>query len=201
MLQRARDKHSGSLALMDVQALALPSNRFDAAVVAFVLFHLPHPDRCLTEVHRVLKSSGLLGSATWGVESMPPANTIWDEELQAAGARAIELPATDNRACCDSPEKMAALLGEAGFAPIKVWRESIEHQWSPEDHFEYQLRSSSRLRLESLGAIRRQGCLDRIRERLSRAGEEPYVYRGEVVLATAMKLSSGTYSNAGSYQR
>src|SRR5438309_5177876 len=38
MLRLAKDKHSGPLALMDVQKLALPANRFKVAVVAFVLF-------------------------------------------------------------------------------------------------------------------------------------------------------------------
>ena len=44
MLRLAREKHSGPLAHMDVQKLALPANRFDAAGVAFVLFHVPSPE-------------------------------------------------------------------------------------------------------------------------------------------------------------
>ena len=50
MLRLAKDKHPGPLALMDVQKLELVDNQFDLAVVAFVLFHLPRPDRCLREV-------------------------------------------------------------------------------------------------------------------------------------------------------
>jgi ubiquinone/menaquinone biosynthesis C-methylase UbiE len=191
MLRLARDRHSGPLTLMDVQNLALRPNRFDAAVVAFVLFHLPHPERCLKEVNRVLKPGGTVGTVTWGAEKFPPANTIWDEELEAAGARVLELPAADNRACCNSPEKVTALLEQTGFISTRVWSESLEYRWRPEDHFEYQTRSSSRLLLESLGAREREACLRRVRDRLSDLREDQYMYQGEVIMATARKADAG----------
>jgi ubiquinone/menaquinone biosynthesis C-methylase UbiE len=192
MLHLAREKYSGSLTLMDVQKLALIDNRFEIAVVAFVLFHLPYPDQCLAEVNRVLKPGGAVGAVTWGSEEVPQANAIWDEELQAAGAQVLELPATDNRACCDSTQKMTKLLEHAGFGSIKVWSESIEHQWRPEDHFDYHVRSTSRLRLLSLTDAEREACLSRVRRRLTRAGAEEYVYRGKVFMATGVKRPSAT---------
>jgi hypothetical protein len=79
------------------------------------------------------------------------------------------------------------LLGKAGFVSIKVWSESIEHRWRPEDHFDYQVRSTSRLRLQSLTETDREACLGRIRRRLSGAGGDQYVYRGNVFIATAVK--------------
>jgi len=187
MLRLAKEKHSGPLALMDVQKLALPANRFEVAVVAFVLFHLPHPEECLAEVNRVLQPGGAVGTVTWGSENMPPANAIWDEELQVAGAPVLDLPAVDNRACCDGTQKMTALLEQAGFVSIKVWTESLEHRWRPEDHFAYQEGSTSRLRLQTLDVEDRAACLRRVRDRLSGAGDEQYAYRGEVFMATALK--------------
>jgi ubiquinone/menaquinone biosynthesis C-methylase UbiE len=187
MLRLAEEKHKGPLALMDVQNLALPANQFDVTVVAFVLFHLPDPGRCLNEVIRVLKPGGAVGTVTWGAETLPPANTIWNEELEAAGARVLELPATDNRGCCDSIQKMTALLYQAGFVSVEVWTESIEHRWRPDVHFEYHVRSYSRLPLQSLSADEREACLRKIRERLSGSDDERYLYRGQVVIATASK--------------
>ncbi|HYT11207.1 MAG TPA: methyltransferase domain-containing protein [Candidatus Nitrosopolaris sp.] len=187
MLRLAKERHSCPLALMDVQRLALPANRFEVAIVAFVLFHLPSPEQCLAEVNRVLQPGGSLGTITWGPETEPPASAIWDDELQAAGARVIQLPAVDNRACCDSTQKMTTLLEQAGFVSIKVWTESIEHRWRPEDHFDYQLRMNSRLRLQSLDVQDRESCINRVRDRLSGADREQYVYRGEVLMATAVK--------------
>jgi ubiquinone/menaquinone biosynthesis C-methylase UbiE len=187
MLRMAKERHSGPLALMDVQRLALPANRFEVAVVAFVLFHLPYPEQCLVEVNRVLQPGGAVGTVTWGSEKEPVANAIWDDELQAAGAQVIQLPAVDNRACCDSTQKMTTLLEQAGFVSIKVWTESIEHRWRPEDNFDYQARMNSRLRLQSLDVQGREACLRRVRDRLSGADDEQYVYRGEVFIATAVK--------------
>jgi ubiquinone/menaquinone biosynthesis C-methylase UbiE len=187
MLRLAKAKHSSPLALMDVQTLALPANRFEVAVVAFILFHLPSPHRCLAEVNRVLQPGGAVGTVTWGSEKQPLASTAWDEELQAAGAEVIGLPAVDNRACCDSTQKMTTLLEQAGFVAITVWTESIEHRWRPEEHFDYQVGMNSRLRLQSLDVEDREACLRRIRDRLSGAGDEQYVYRGEVFMATAFK--------------
>jgi ubiquinone/menaquinone biosynthesis C-methylase UbiE len=194
MLRLAKQKHSGSLALMDVQNLAVAANLFDAAVVAFVLFHVPSPERCLSEVYRVLKPSGTVGTVTWGAERVPMANAVWDEELEAAGARVLELPATDNRACCDSEDKVRSLLEQAGFGAARVWSESIEYRWRPEDYFDHQVRSTSRLRLLSLNEDDREACLRRIRERLAGSGGEQYVYSGEVVMAIAQKTAGGGHT-------
>lgn len=187
MLRLARQKHAGPLAQMDVQMLDLPSDQFDAAVVAFVLFHLPSPERCLQEVHRVLRSGGSIGTATWATEMPPLANAVWDEELAAAGARVVELPATDNMRSCDSPAKMGAMLEQAGLTPTKIWIESVEHRWRPEDHFHYHARGSSLVRLQSLDVGDREDCLGRVRDRLLRSGRDQVVFRGEVVMAVAVK--------------
>src|SRR5207247_11037717 len=90
-----------------------PANRFEVALVAFVLFHLPSPEQCLAELNRVLRPGGSVGTVTWGSEKEPAASAIWDDELQAAGAQVIQLPAVDNRACCDSTPKMTTLLEQA----------------------------------------------------------------------------------------
>jgi SAM-dependent methyltransferase len=187
MLNLARERHKGLLALMDAQSLDLPRDRFDVAVVAFVLFHLPDPQRCLEEVFRVLRPGGTVGTATWGAERYPAVNAIWDEALKAAGAATFPLPATDNRGCCDTQDKITLLLQRAGFSDIRSWTESLEHRWRPEDHFDYQVRSTSRLRLESLDAGDRDACLARLRARLAAVDQHEYVFKGDVVMATAVK--------------
>ncbi len=84
MLRLAKTRYAGPLEVMDAESLASPDEVFDAAIVAFVLFHLPHPERCLEEVHRVLRPKGSVGTITWATEEFPIANAIWDEELEAA---------------------------------------------------------------------------------------------------------------------
>jgi ubiquinone/menaquinone biosynthesis C-methylase UbiE/rhodanese-related sulfurtransferase len=187
MLRLAGKRHAGPLKLMDAQELALPDNQFDVAIVAFVLFHLPSPERCLSEVNRVLKGGGAIGTVTWGKRNDPLATEIWDEELEAAGARLLELPATDSYSRCDSPEKVAALLEQAGFLLTRVWTESLEHQWRPDEHFLDQELRASLLRLRSLSGLDREACLQRVRERLAGRGADQYLDRSDVVMATAVK--------------
>ena len=187
MLRLGKRKFAGPLALMDAQRLGLRGESFDVAVIAFVLFHLPSPRECLDEVNRVLKAGGAVGTVTWGAESVPPANAVWDEELKSAGATAVELPATDNRGCCNSVEKMIALLTQSGFVSIKSWSEPVEHRWQPVVHFDYHIRSTARSRLQSLDSDAREACLQRVLERLGGADDEQYVFMGEVVMATAVK--------------
>ena len=61
-----------------------------------------------------------------------------------------QLPAVENRSCCDSWAKVTALLKRGGFSAMKVWTEQVMNRWRPEDHFEYQVHSSWREELESL---------------------------------------------------
>jgi hypothetical protein len=139
----------------------------------------------------VLKPGGTVGTVTWGAERTPAAGTVWDEELEAAGAHFIELPATDNRECCDDGAKVTDLLEQSGFGATRVWSEAIEHRWQPDDYFEYQMRSTSRLRLLSLDEDDRETCLGRIRKRLSATDDEQYTYSGEVIMAIARKAGAG----------
>jgi hypothetical protein len=86
---------------------------------------------------------------------------------------------------------MTSLLEQAGFVSTRVWSESIEYRWRPQDYFDYQMQSTSRLRLLSLDQGEREACLGRIRQRLSGSGDEQYVYSGEVIMATARKSEAG----------
>lgn len=187
MLRLAKNKHPGPLALMDVQHLKLEDSHYDVAIAAFVLFHLPRPDLCLAEINRILRREGVVGTVTWGIEHVPPAEAIWDEELEAAGAHVVGLPAADNRACCDTAEKVALLLVQAGFGSTRTWTESLQHQWRPDDFFQYQLLSTARLRLLSLPLNERDTCITRVRERLSGLGEDQFVLNAELILSTGVK--------------
>ena len=187
MLEFARQKHAGPLAVMDAEQLELPDGSFDVAVMAFVLFHLPHPDRALHEVSRVLRVGGTAGLATWTDEEPPAANAIWNEELTAAGAAPIELPAVDTFEATDSAAKVGALLTDAGMTVLQVTPERIEYRWAPADHRDLHVRSTSRARLALLNEADRRDCLGRVDERLATLEGSEYTFRGGVLLTTATK--------------
>ena len=95
---------------------------------------------------------------------------------------------------------MTALLEQSGFILTRVWSESIEHRWRPEDHFDYQVGSTSRLRMQALSSGDRDACLERVRGRLARADEGQYVFRGQVVMALATKQPAGTAPRVGDFE-
>jgi ubiquinone/menaquinone biosynthesis C-methylase UbiE len=102
-------------ACMDAQALGFSDATFDAAVLAFMLFHVPDPLRALLEVRRVLRPHGRLAIGTWGETGVAfPADEVWYRALTEQGAPPLP-DAITNHVQMDSPEKMATLLSEAGF--------------------------------------------------------------------------------------
>jgi SAM-dependent methyltransferase len=98
------------LAVMDVEHLGLRGSVFDAAFLVFVLFHVPDSPRGLSELARVLRPGGVVAIMTWGAGHVLPAAVIWDEELDAAGARPEVLPeSVQQHVLMDAPDKLRRL--------------------------------------------------------------------------------------------
>jgi SAM-dependent methyltransferase len=173
------------LALMGAEQLGLRSAAFDAAVLAFVLFHLPDPVGGLSEIARVLRRGGVIGTTTWGADQLLPRSDIWSEELDASGAGAAALPETvQQHTRMDTPAKVRALLEVAGFQPLRLWAEPFVRHWTGDELFS--LRSGHGLfnrRLRTLGEEVRRQCLERIRERMARLAPEELIWRPEIVFA------------------
>src|SRR3989304_3946817 len=47
------------IVMADVEKLPFPSSSFDAVIAAAILEHVPYPDRFVSEIHRVLRPSGI----------------------------------------------------------------------------------------------------------------------------------------------
>ena len=172
------------LAAMDARRLGFRPGSFDAAVLAFVLFHLPDPVRGLVEVARVLRPGGVVGVATWGDRPGFAASEVWDEALAACGVGPDPGEETDRDDLMDTPDKLAALLGAAGLDAVRAWSERFEHQWDPgalvaqRGGFGFYRR-----RLETLAPEARSACLARVKERLAVLDPSGFVFRPEIVFA------------------
>jgi SAM-dependent methyltransferase len=66
--ERARREHclNAHFERMDAERLELPEDSFDAALCVLGLMYLPHPERALAEILRVLRSRGRVVLAVWG---------------------------------------------------------------------------------------------------------------------------------------
>ncbi len=94
-LAYARTRPAGRIALFrkgDAMALPYGACRFDAAVMALVIFFVPDPARCVAEMARVVRHGGTVAAYAWdiagGGSSVEPVMV----ELQAIGIAPLRPP-------------------------------------------------------------------------------------------------------------
>jgi SAM-dependent methyltransferase len=175
------------VALMDASRLAVASQTFDLAILAFVLFHLPDPHASLVEARRVLRPGGSVMTITWGMELASDATRIWAEELDRHGARPVGLNAEPaHHRLMDTPEKIENLLASAGFHPVRCWVEKHELVLDAADLVRLRTAcGASKHRFESLTPDLRLVCLASAQQRLSAMRPGAFVARADVVYSVA----------------
>jgi SAM-dependent methyltransferase len=165
----------------DAARLPLAGAVFDVAVLAFMLFHLPDPAAGLSEARRVLRAGGVVGVATWGPDPQVPALDIWRDELDRHGAPP-DAPMVGNHDLVDTPDKLAGLLRDAGFAGVTAVGLPWEYRPSLERFVEQHvtLGHTSR-RLSGLPADARAEFVRAVRARLATLGPDGLVHRHLIV--------------------
>jgi 2-polyprenyl-3-methyl-5-hydroxy-6-metoxy-1,4-benzoquinol methylase len=115
MLAEARRRHpSIEFLLGDAEALPFADGAFDVALGAFVVNHLPQPERAASELARVAARVAL---AMWGPEDEV---AILGLPAQAAADLTAGVPpGPDSRRFTDADE-LAALLGAASVTEVKT---------------------------------------------------------------------------------
>lgn len=105
----------------DAEALPFADDSFDAAVAAFVINHLPDPERGAAELCRVLRSGGRLVLAMWD----QPERVAWlglvEQAMRRAGVRPHgALPAGPEAHRFADPGELRTLLERAGLVDVTV---------------------------------------------------------------------------------
>jgi ubiquinone/menaquinone biosynthesis C-methylase UbiE len=69
--RRAMQEHCTNISFerADAELLGLPDNSFDVALCALGLMYMPHPERAVLEMRRVLRPGGRMILAVWGERS------------------------------------------------------------------------------------------------------------------------------------
>lgn len=170
--------------VLDAASLPFADGAFDAAVMAFMLFHVPDPAAALAEVRRVLADGAVVGVATWGGGDSFPALEVWNETLDAATPPLDEgIPDSTDRT--NTPGKIRTLLEGAGFATVEGNQVPFDHAFTLDSFIENRLRiGRSRRRIERLTPRARDELVERARSRLSHLTPEDFVDHDTVVLAT-----------------
>jgi ubiquinone/menaquinone biosynthesis C-methylase UbiE len=177
----------GRVCVMDAENLAMRPALFDAALLLFVLFHVPDPVRALREIHATLRPGASLGLVVWGEDPGLPGKTLWAEELDRAGTPADPRDSSVMRqSWMDTPEKLAELLRAAGFVSQQIWTRRFVHEWKLENLLATQTHCGlpSR-RLNILSSAARDACVDRVRARMKSLTASELEYRVEIIYAVA----------------
>jgi SAM-dependent methyltransferase len=184
MLRVARDATAVANIQGDAVSLPLRAGSVDAALLAFVLFHLSDPAEAMGEVARVLTAGGVVGTVTWTREGLIPAYEEWDATLTAAGAP--PLPAIRIDTGVDTPEGIETLFTGAGLHTVRIWTEDLRHQWDAATYWQLATGSGvNRMRLQQLDPTARTQVLDHARRRLDGLPLDAFSWTGKVLCAVA----------------
>jgi SAM-dependent methyltransferase len=171
---------------MDAERLALRAASVDVVLMAFMLFHLDRPIEGLREARRVLRAAGRLGSLTWAGELESTATRVWTECLDAHGAVPADPSLATRHEPVDRPDKVEALLVQAGFASVRSWEDQLVCTLDAEHLVRLKTSmGSSKPRFDSLSAAAREACVTEARLRMQALAPADFVARGAVVCAVA----------------
>ncbi|MGH2807928.1 MAG: class I SAM-dependent methyltransferase [Actinomycetota bacterium] len=182
MLERAPTRFARVTS--DAQQLPFADRSFDAAVLPFMLFHVPDPHRALAETRRLLQPGGAIGTITWGDDPAYHAFNVWNEELRARGA--LEAPELARHEQVDTEDKITSMLEDAGFIGVRTWTDTRQEQMTLETFLQHRTgHGTSRNRFDSLSANARAEVIAATTERLRGCDPEAFLDRSEVIFATA----------------
>jgi SAM-dependent methyltransferase len=148
----------------DAMALPFPDDRFDAAVMALVIFFVPDPSKGVAEMARVVCPGGTVAAYAWDLLGGGFPNEPIQAELRAIGVAHLRPPSAD----ASRMEALRGLWKGAGIEAIETREISVERTFKDFDDFWdiSALGSSVGPTLTSMPAGDVEGLKSRVRTRL-----------------------------------
>jgi SAM-dependent methyltransferase len=179
----------------DAEDLPFGDASFDAALAAFVVNHLPHPERAARELRRVLRPGGRVAVAMWDQPERVAFLGLLDAAMDAAHVqRELAVPPGPPAYRFADDAELDALLRGAGLADVAVREVGFSYTVSDVDELWDGVRTGSVRTAAQLRALD-----DDERDRVRGALEELLEQRrssGGLELETAVKIAVGV-SSAG----
>jgi len=193
MLELARQRLPGvELLRADAEELPFDDASFDAAVGAFVINHLPHPQRALAEATRVVASGGQVAFSVWDRPERMRVIGVVKEAMETAGVDpgdALPRGGPDPYRFADEGE-FRALLERAGLVGVVVRTVELTHLVAGAEELLRGLLGSSVRTATMLRALD-EAAWHRTRAALERKVEPYRVSDGALELPVAAIVASG----------
>jgi ubiquinone/menaquinone biosynthesis C-methylase UbiE len=128
-LAYARERPAARLAQFtegDAQALPFPDDRFDAAVMALVIFFVPDPVRGVAEMIRVVRPGGIVSAYAWDIRGGGFPLALMQEEMRALGIEPAMPPSVD----IASMDALRALWTSSGLQDVATREISVERTFT-----------------------------------------------------------------------
>jgi len=188
MLARARRVYTGvEFALGDAEALAYDNDAFDAAVAAFLLHHVPSPERVVAELARVARRVAV---AQWDAGERARLIGLLTDAIAAAGVEPpTGRPSGPSRERLARDEQLRRLLENAGLTDIQVDTVAfVEPMRNTDELWEGVLDGSVNTRATILAQP--PGVQQRIRKELDRL-VEPHRHDGPIHVPVSVRIAWG----------
>ena len=166
----------------DAMALPFDDARFDAAVMALVLFFVPEPARGIAEMMRVVRPGGLVSAYLWDV----PCGGLPIEPIRVALREIGIEPASPPSAVVSAMPALRAAFTDAGFVDVDTRKIVVERPFSDFDAYwraglalgslgermaalpgstidEVRARTRKHLRVDATGMVRATGTANAIK--------------------------------------
>jgi ubiquinone/menaquinone biosynthesis C-methylase UbiE len=191
MVDAAREAHPDlEFRRGDAEDLPLETASFDGAMAAFVVNHLPHPERGAAELRRVVRPGGRVAVAMWAQPERVEFLGLFDAAMRAANInRTLAFPSGPAPFRFADDAELRALLDRAGFERVEIAEVAFAYAIADLDELwegvqTGSVRTAAQLRaLDDDELARVRGALDDLlEERRSDGG---------LGLETAVKIASG----------
>jgi SAM-dependent methyltransferase len=191
MLARARRLYDGAeFALGDAEMLAYDDDAFDAAVAAFLLHHVPSPERVLAELARVARHVAV---AQWDAGQRARLIGLLTDAIAAAGVKPpTGRPVGHSREQLARDDELHRLLENAGLTDIRIDTVAfLEPMRNTDELWQGVLDGSVNTRATVLAQP--PDVQRRIRDELDRL-VEPHQHDGQVHVPVSVRIASGRRS-------
>jgi SAM-dependent methyltransferase len=188
MLARARRLYRGvEFALGDAEELAFEDHAFDAAVVAFLLQHVPSPERVVGELARVARHVAV---AQWDATERARLIGLLTDAIAAAGVEPPSgRPVGPSRERLARDDELRRLIEGAGLADVRVDTVAfVELMRDADELWEGVLGGSVNTRATVLAHPPK--VQQRIRDELARL-VDPHRHEGGIDVPVSVRIASG----------